>query len=227
MSSDGQDIGLISASPLRDKDNGSRTRTFKTYVKCRTCSCCCVSTWFGLLLAAALLVYLSVQLVHFGQYMALPKGLSLVALNYAVGDVSDSLPGVRVGSNILLNARYRGSTPSEHNRLYQYTVQHADWAQPRLVKYWDHDDVCLYRADEPGTYRLTVQTGYRPWYVPTPEEDWTPYSVTQGVEEVTVSFSVAAIVASEVSDPETALPTVLPLDFMTLGLRYALPPIDI
>ncbi|GIQ79529.1 arylsulfotransferase [Kipferlia bialata] len=155
------------------------------------------------------------------------KCLSVVSLNYAMGEtVTDKLRAIHVGSSVIINARYRGATPDEHNRLYMFTLQHEDWAEGRQLRYWDHDPSHLFRPDIPGVYELTVQTGYRPWYDPSVDHSWSPYSVTEGQEEVTVSFSVAAIVGDAMMQPEIAVPTLAPLDFLSLGVRYALPPID-
>ncbi|GIQ89633.1 hypothetical protein KIPB_012146, partial [Kipferlia bialata] len=51
-----QEIGLITATPLRHKDDGTKRRTFRTYVTCHTCSCCCCLTWVLLLLSAVVVV---------------------------------------------------------------------------------------------------------------------------------------------------------------------------
>ncbi|GIQ81253.1 hypothetical protein KIPB_002182 [Kipferlia bialata] len=67
-------------------------------------------------------------------YMMLPKGLSVVSLNYAVGEeVSKKHPAIEVGSNIILNARYRGDSKDGHIRVFKFSIQHEDWAEPKMV----------------------------------------------------------------------------------------------
>ncbi|GIQ79584.1 hypothetical protein KIPB_000247, partial [Kipferlia bialata] len=85
----------------------------------------------------------------------------------------------------------------------------------------------LFRPDVSGTYTVTVETGYRKYYDPEVDHSWAPYSVTLGVEQTTVSATASGIVGTTVMPPLTASPTLRALDFMNLGVRYALPPIDV
>ncbi|GIQ89222.1 hypothetical protein KIPB_011636, partial [Kipferlia bialata] len=84
--------------------------------------------------------------------------------------------------------------------------------------------------DIPGTYIVTVQTGTRPMFDPIEaEESWAAYSVTDAdsIETYSVSFTAQGIVGTDILPPLTAMPTIKSLDFLNLGLRYALPPIDV
>ncbi|GIQ89846.1 hypothetical protein KIPB_012438, partial [Kipferlia bialata] len=133
MSEDNQDLSLITETPTHNRES----KSLKTYVKCKTCSCCCCCTWVLLLLcllvATLLLKTLISGTIGWLQYMALPVGVSAVSINYALDgvEVTKKLPAVEVGANVIVNARYRGDTPASHLRVFQFSLQHEDWAQPK------------------------------------------------------------------------------------------------
>ncbi|GIQ79945.1 hypothetical protein KIPB_000658 [Kipferlia bialata] len=100
------DGGIPPSEAPRTKTVGSCGERFKKSIKCKVCSCGCCCTWFLLFIALIVVLLMTKKFVAWCHYMALPKGLSMVALNYSlVGAEDKKLPTPSVGSTILLSTR--------------------------------------------------------------------------------------------------------------------------
>ncbi|GIQ85993.1 hypothetical protein KIPB_007761, partial [Kipferlia bialata] len=211
----------------------STAKRFKDTMRCRRgCGCGCCCTWCGVILLVLAAVFLLVKCVSglagWIAYIQLPVGVSVIGTNYAVtADQSGGkLPDPSVGSNMIFEIRWRGDTPADHSRLFQVSIQHED-EETEVIRYFDPSRHLLWRPDRAGTYTMTIDTHHRLSYNPITEEKWAPYYVSYDPESISETFTVADIVSQERTSAKLAVPHISPLDFMTLGCRYSLPPLDL
>ncbi|GIQ89614.1 hypothetical protein KIPB_012125, partial [Kipferlia bialata] len=194
----------------------------KKHFRCTPCGCGCCCRWCGnVCLALVLLVLVVMGVNKFADwivYMQLPVGVSVFASNYALATEAPTgrkaLPLPSIHSNVLLNLRYRGDdVPEGYIRLFKVTASHPDIPEPVKLRYWDYNDLTVFKPSSEGLWSVTVHSGYRLAHNPYTDdfEDWTANSIDHDVESVTVEVTVLPLTSMEVSPPATTLPTVTDL----------------
>ncbi|GIQ82625.1 arylsulfotransferase, partial [Kipferlia bialata] len=196
------------------------------------CNCCCIAlVILASLVAMVAMPRIQAKKAAAAAYEALPPGLTFLDYKHSLSLMAENdLPLPQVGDSVLLQLRYKGETPEDYIGLFKVDIQHESWPEAKNIRYWDAGVNSMFKPDREGVWTVTVQHGNRLMYNPYNEDgiyNWGPHSTTHDVETVTKKVRVVPLTPLTPSKTPAKVPvTVKDLDYLNLGCRYAIPPVD-